>query len=630
MRTEPDKNTALSLFSALRIGVWFGVLAGLAEGAGLLLFQRINWARWGPMIHVSEEILWISPLVDLVFFLTVTLFVYLLSCLIRRISGYSTLVFLLAFLSIHDWLTLTGRLDHRACLLLALGVAAAFVRWFGKRKEVVLRFWERTSLFAIVCLVLAFVGIQGGRLLAEKNAVAHLPAASTGSPNVLVIVVDTLRADHLSLYGYPRPTSPNIDQLAAQGVTFQNAIATSSWSLPSHVSLLTGRYVSEHGVGSIQPAPWLGWGKDGLGGHRSLGEVLQERGYRTGAFSANRTYFSANLGFGRSFIHFEDYFHSPADMLVRTLYGREFARLYLNRSDKSKVKRALRWMGMNSLLDKDSEGSGTTGGAQGVRKRASVVNQETLHWIDRDPQRPFFVFLNYFDVHYPYGGPANYPRPDWDHGKRGEQYDTSVKYVDDQIGQLISELDRRGLSQNTLVVITSDHGESLGEHGLTYHGASLYRELVQVPLIVRYPGHAPAGLHVQQPVTNAAIPATIMDLIHPGGTAVFPIPALNVLWEGPDTVKNWPHPLSELSQNTVLNMEDRSARSSTPTSYTGSMKSLVTPQWHLITHSKGVDQLYDWANDPEELNDRAPSAEGGPAVSSLKKEIDGTLSGSKK
>jgi hypothetical protein len=79
-----------------------------------------------------------------------------------------------------------------------------------------------------------------------------------------------------------------------------------------------------------------------------------QRGYRTGAFSANRTYFSTSLGFGRGFQHFEDYFHSPADMFIRTLYGREFARIYLNRTDKSKVKRALRFLGMNSILDKDS------------------------------------------------------------------------------------------------------------------------------------------------------------------------------------------------------------------------------------------------------------------------------------
>ncbi len=235
----------------------------------------------------------------------------------------------------------------------------------------------------------------------------HLPAAAPDAPNVLVIVVDTLRADHVSSYGYARPTTPNLDRMAQQGVRFDNAISPCSWSLPSHVSLLTGLYQFEHGVGSVQPEPWLGWGNKGMGGFPTLGEALERRGYRTGAFSANRTYFSRDLGFGRGFVHFEDYFQSASDAFVRTLYGREFARIYLKRSDHSLVKRTLRRLGFTSLLDQDAEGSGSYGGAFGVRKRADVVNQEVMEWIDRDRQRPFFAFLNYFDVHDPYGGPRS-------------------------------------------------------------------------------------------------------------------------------------------------------------------------------------------------------------------------------
>ena len=107
------------------------------------------------------------------------------------------------------------------------------------------------------------IGIEGGKWISESRAVSNLPAAAPGSPNVLVIVVDTLRADHLSSYGYSRPTSPNIDNLARNGVLFENAIAPSSWSLPSHASLVTGRAVHEHGMGNVQPMPWLGWGKSG-------------------------------------------------------------------------------------------------------------------------------------------------------------------------------------------------------------------------------------------------------------------------------------------------------------------------------------------------------------------------------
>jgi arylsulfatase A-like enzyme len=620
--------------SLLIVGLGSGILAGLVEGAGLLFFQRLNWARWGPMIHVSREILWISPVVDVILFLSLALICSAVARFSSRLPAVRVLAFLLTFFSVYDWLTLTGRLYHRACFLLALGVAAAFARWCGKRESTFLQFWKKTTPWLVAAWILAFAGIQGGKRLQERSAVAHLPTAVPGAPNVLVIVMDTLRADHLSAYGYARPTSPNFDRLAQQGVLFENAVSTTSWSLPSHVSLLTGRYQFEHGIGNVQPEPWLGWGSKGLGGFPTLGEVLEQRGYRTGAFSANRTYFSTSLGFGRGFQHFEDYFHSPADMFIRTLYGREFARIYLNRTDKSKVKRALRFLGLISMLDKDSEGSGNYGGAQGVRKRADVVNQELLRWIDRgnpddgkndrDETHPFFAFLNYFDVHYPYGGPPTYPKPAWDHGGRIDEYDASVRYADDALGRLMQALDQRGLSPNTLVIVTSDHGESLGQHGLTYHGQALYRELIHVPLLVWYPGHIPAA-KVKTPVTNAAIPATIMEILGARTQRnVFPSSPLSALWQTGGRT-DWPDPLSELARNDIADKEDRTAAKLIPTATTGSMKSLVTPQWQFITHETMGDQLYDWAMDPGESNNLIHAAEGKTAAVDLKSQMENVM-----
>ena len=497
MRTEPIDKPSVAGWNAssfLLVGLGFGIATGFIEGIGLLLFQRINWARWGPMMHVSPEIIWISPIVDLIFFLLAALICWTIARLVPRAPAMRVLIFLLTFLTVYDWLTLTSRLYHRACFLLALGVAVAFTRWCGKRESALLQFWKKATPWVVALWILAFAGIQGGRWLRERSSVASLPIATANAPNVLVIVVDTLRADHVSSYGYSRATTPNLDRMAQQGVLFENAISTCSWSLPSHVSLLTGRYQFEHGVGAVQPEPWLGWGSQGLGRLPTLGEALEQKGYRTGAFSANRTYFSRDLGFGRGFIHFEDYFHSSSDAFVRTLYGREFARIYLKRSEHSLVKRMLRKLGLTSLLDQDAEGSGSYGGAFGVRKRADVVNREVMAWIDRDRQRPFFAFLNYFDVHDPYGAPRGYPRPSWPRQTDIDAYDDGVKYVDDYIGQLMDELQRRGLADNTLVVITSDHGESLGQHHLRTHGKALYRELIQVPLVIWYPGHAPRGI----------------------------------------------------------------------------------------------------------------------------------------
>jgi arylsulfatase A-like enzyme len=245
------------------------------------------------------------------------------------------------------------------------------------------------------------------------------------------------------------------------------------------------------------------------------------------------------------------------------------------------------------------------------------VNQEVTEWIDRDRQRPFFAFVNYFDVHDPYGGPRDYPRTSWPQQSELDAYDNGVKYVDDYIGRLMEELGRRGLANHTLVVITSDHGEALGQHHLRTHGKALYWEQIHVPLVIWYTGHVPAGVTVTTPVTNAAIPATIMDLLGAGPQSPFPPSSLGALWQT-GGVPNWPEPLSELAHNAISDKEDQAARTLVPTSSTGSMKSLVTTRWQLITHETMGDQLYDWALDPAESNNSAHTPQGQPRVGDLK------------
>jgi arylsulfatase A-like enzyme len=606
--TPAPRATRWSVGTLLFLAAWFGIVAGLVEGAGLLLFQRINWARWGPTLHVSEQIIWIAAIVDVLLFSVLALLIGLLGRFIPRLSVPSVVVFALSTATVYDWLALTARLYPVSCLLLALGTAAVFTRWFRRHESASQDFFQRTAAWLAAVLVVAVVGIQGAIWLREHRALAALPPAAPGSPNVLVVVVDTLRADHLSGYGYSRPTSPNMDRLGREGVLFENAISTSSWSFPSHVSLVTGRYQFEHGLGRIPPMS--AFGSPDLGGFPTLGEELQGRGYRTAAFSANRLFFSGNLGFSRGFAHFEDYFHSPADMFVRTLFGREFSRIYLVRTDRSKPKRMLRWLGFDSLLDPDAEGWGNTSGALGVRKRASVVNQEVLRWIDHTPQRPFFAFLNYFDTHGPYGLPRSCPRPAWSQASEMDLYDDGIRYVDDNLGQLLEALQQRGLLNNTLVVVTSDHGEGLWQHGLPTHGRALYRELIHVPLIFWYPGHIAPGLRVATPVTNASIASTVMDLGGAPPQPAFLEPSLSRLWGTAGLPPDWPGTLSELAQNRYEDGQDRSARHQGPTSTTGSMKSLVTPQWHLIVHEKLGAQLYDWVHDPGESHNVRGTAEG--------------------
>ncbi len=245
------------LLEFIQLAAWFGILTGLIEGAGLLLFKHINWQNWGPMTHVSHQILWISPLVDLCIFIGVAVGCFFLAQILGQSRAMRVMIFLFAGLAAYDWFTLTRRLWPVSCLVLAVGVAAAFDRWFAAHRAAAMRMWNRTLPWAAALLVLTFVTVQGGAWFREQYATAHLPTAAAGSPNVLILIIDDLRADHVSAYGYSRPTSPFIDSLASEGVLFENAIAAASWSLPSHASIVTGRYPFEHGALDIR-ASWFG------------------------------------------------------------------------------------------------------------------------------------------------------------------------------------------------------------------------------------------------------------------------------------------------------------------------------------------------------------------------------------
>jgi arylsulfatase A-like enzyme len=610
--------------SVLLLAAWFGLVAGMVEGAGLLLFQRINWERWGRVTHVSVEIIWISALWDFLLFVLVGLGVVLFARLLPKLPTLRVAIFLFGALMFYDWLALTERLTQYSVLVLALGLATTLVRIFGKYEGRLLRFWKTSLPWVAALFVLAFAGIEGEGWIAEKSALRKLPPAPAGAPNVVVLVVDTLRADHLSTYGYERATSPNIDRIANEGVLFENAIAASSWTLPTHASMLTGRYPYEHGATDVKGP----WGKAFDNRYPTLGEALTQHGYRTAAFSANCIYFSRDMGFGRGFIRFEDYFHSTFDRFSRTLYGKELERLILRRD---KVRRLIIWLGFPAINELQPQPGSTS--TFMVRKRASDVNRQALSWIDGDSTRPFFVFLNYFDTHWPYGTPPGYPRKfvrldahallldqqisDDSPTNRIAPYDESVAYVDDQIGKLFDDLKQRGIDQRTLVVVTSDHGELLGEHGFHGHQNSLYRPLIQVPLIFWQPGHLPAGVRIKRPISQASLAATITDMLGLTEGAVFPGPSLRILWNAQQIPSTWPDPLSELAQ---FKYQARTF----PSRY-GAMASLVTPQYHYMAHEHFGAELYDWVRDPAEAVNLAKTPAGQTVALGLAARVQGSL-----
>src|SRR5579872_162764 len=611
-----QSNTArnLTIGSMLLLSACFGLITGLVEGLGLLAFHGLPWFTLNSRIPegVSVEILWISPVVNLCLFLALGLVIVTLSRVFPRLSWLRVSLFLFSFMAVADWAGLTGRIGPLAVLVLAIGFGTVVSGRLYQKRAALLRYAPMAVRWAALATLVALLSVEGGIRLRERIATSHLPTAAKSSPNVLVILVDTLRADHLSTYGYARSTSPHFDRIAQQGVLFQDAISTSSWTLPAHQGLLTGRYPHEHGPLREQPLKRS---------FPTLAQVLDERGYRTAAFSANTDFFNRRAGFDRGFLHFEDYFYSVADSVYRTFWGRLVFHNYV-----------ANLVGLDEIPG---------------RKKAADVNRSLFHWLDRDHDKPFFAFLNYLDVHGPYipEQPYRYKfansasaakcsstffaklnpfhRPD-DIGRllelsppcfqlQVDAYDGAISYVDDQIASVFSELARRGLDKNTLVVITSDHGESFGEHGLVSHGTSLYREQLWVPLIYWWPGHVPAGQRIERPISSASLPATILDLLGEPDRKDFPVPSLAQLWEHPGVNPDWPYPLSEMAQDLFIPKQFPG--------YRGWLKSLADPQWHLIVAQADPEELYDYVKDPIESQNLADTSKGKSAIHSVELQL---------
>ena len=566
----------------ITMGIVLGLTSGLVEGVVHMGLHRVSVLdnSWYPII-------WIAAVFNAL--IVGAAGVVMAAIVSRRPHSVPlrwTAVFALFLLAIVPVLALMLKewIYTYAILLLALGLATVLTRWQIGRAT-----WTfasgRAVGWAVAVTVLAIAGIEGGSRIQERLATRRLPRADTSSPDVLLIIVDTLRSDHLSSYGYRRATSPTIDTLAAQGVLFENSFATSSYTLPSHASILTGQYPRVHQIEwdtSHRPPSPTG---------QNLPEVLQSLGYRTGAFSANTFYFSREHGFGRGFLRFEDFFHSLEDRAWRTAYGAIATRLFRHR------------LGYEDLPG---------------RKLASDVNDETLRWIRKDADRPFFATLNYMDAHEPYLPPQPYrskfsatPAPGgllnskW-HIPRTltpeqlqseiDAYDGGIAYVDAHVSRLLDDVRAMDRSRPLVVIVTSDHGEEFGEHGGFLHQKHLYREVIQVPLIIWAPGRVLSGVRIKEPVSNGAIPATIMSLLGLD-PALFQIPSLKPLWAaalapGLSHIQTQPV-LSELKHRPWAFPHDAPIRF-------GSMRSVVDDGWHYIETDGRSPELFDFRGDPQE------------------------------
>lgn len=322
-------------------------------------------------------------------------------------------------------------------------------------------------------------------LAACVTLVACTPAVDQRPDVIIVIAIDTLRADHLGAYGYARPTSPAIDRWSQSGRLFELALAPSPWTLPSMASLLTGEMPARHSAGEILDPEGARNVLKLDAGVRTLAEALQENGFKTGAI-VNNVFLGPQFGLQRGFDDYD----------------------YVYRSDLTE-------------------------------RRADEVTDRALRWIDVGGPGKLFLFVHYMDPHMNYDAPAGFrgrftnefqersplrhpvdqlweirsgalPLSDTDRQFVAAAYDEEIAFVDTQIERLRAGLEKRGLLDQALIVLTSDHGEEFFEHGGFEHGHALWQEIVRIPLIVWGPTVTPG--REERPVSLIDIAPTVLEL----------------------------------------------------------------------------------------------------------------------
>ncbi len=599
---------AVSAKQLLMIAIWFGLLTGLLEGVALLARNMVLG-----MVNWNVHLFWMKPVSNLMLFgllgaiLVPVVWRWPKALPIRALTlGFIFLACYATFLQFKE-------VHYAARMLLSIGVAVQLSLIIAARADGFHIFVRRTLPLFVAAA--AFIGTWaiGRDFVSESRAIASLPAAKPGAANVLLISLDTLRAENVSSYGYKRPTTPRMDEFAETGVCFERAISTSPWTLPGHASMVTGFFPHELFAKGSTPLN----AKTAFNGNCiTLAEVLSEHGYRTGGFVANTNYCARGYGFARGFSHYEDYVPSFEVLINSSNILSEILRKYRAKTgDKTLVG----------------------------RKHASDVNRSFLNWVERDDQRPFFAFLNYFDVHDPYILPSSFkqrfgskmPEDAYIRHKRKyskteinellDAYDNCIAYLDDQIGILLDELESRGILDDTVVIITSDHGEQFGEHDLMYHFNSLYPQLLHVPLFISYPGTVPSGRRVTDAVTLREIPQTIVDLLaidaeSSDQNTSFPGRSLARYWktEATEPTKNEGVVFSEV----IIGDKGSSWISPSWPVYKGSMKSLMREGFHYIQYGDGSDELFDFMNDPFEENDLSDSDEHRKILERLKTDLE--------
>ncbi len=419
-------------------------------------------------------------------------------------------------------------------------------------------------------------------------------------PNIVLISIDTLRADHLSCYGYHRRTSPNIDRIAAEGVRFEQAYSNAVWTPPSHASMLSGLYPSQHGV------------TDNTTLSKSLptiAETLLKAGYDTAGF-VNNPLVGAMVGLDRGH---EQFFEMWRGVTSGSRFVRACHYLY----------RRLR----------DAAGVNDHGGL--------ATNQKVQQWLQQRTKsdKPFYLFLHHIEPHNPIAAPRpfryKFVTPDVsaaiDRNKLAKMannplcyftqditltetersyliglYDGEIAYVDHLLGQLINYLREMNRLDNTLLIVTADHGEHLGEHDFYSHVASLYEPIVRIPVIIRYPELYEPGTVVDGPVQTVDIFPTILQAIgqkHSGplplqGTSLAPVQGRVQIDKERPIIAEWEGRIPKFVKSRSLEQQNGVIQRNAFMSV--KLKMVRQGRFKYILSEDGNEQLYDLRLDAEE------------------------------
>ncbi|WP_406700457.1 sulfatase [Singulisphaera sp. Ch08] len=611
-RPETDAESTGVWEGPLLTITWFGFLTGWLE-LGLILSRLALVPQVSDtMVRINRHFIWMVPVSNVLIFAAIGLLIVPLAWILPKFTRWFTLRLPIALGTLALVLLIEG-IYAISAIILACGIASVSGRWFQNRPRV-FRQVIRVSFPVMAVGLVVLTGLTYARVTsAERRALSRLPLAKPGAPNVLLIVLDNVRASSLSLYGHNRPTSPNLERLARKGAVFSEASSTAPWTLPTHASMLTGRWPHELSVGWDRPLDDT---------YPTLAEILGQKGYATAGFVGNTYYCNAAFGLGRGFARYEDAYENLTISLFETIRSSGLGR---------------------HLIKTLGYPAGGNDWLTSVRKTAEMINRDALNWLVQRPSaQPFFLFLNYYDAHTPFLPPDG-PDPRfglaalsleekleidrrfaaWSVKKTTtadsvpenveaeaiemyrDSYESSIAYLDRQVGLLMDEIERRGLLDNTLVILTSDHGEHFGEHSLLGHGLSLYRDEVHVPLLIIPPSRSQSPISssakiVHDPVSLREIPATVAACVESNPRMPFPGRSLARFLS--DDVKQVPETSPVLCEVQHLK---RFPRTDQIPSTLGPVSSLMTRKRVYIRGGGGREEYYDIANDPIESDNLA-------------------------